>query len=284
MTIYAYYGDYSQHKNEQLMFNDLLTQLKLQWQYNDEWIYLFYNTMWSGEEIDVIAFTQHSIIVIDLKNYSGDLSGAENGEWIINSSIPVLGGKQINPFVQVRKNKFAVLEYFQSHGLFSNQNLGFIAGCIIFNELSHKHIDLSAKVKRWFYVSDIAHAADQLANIKSTDINLAEDDMQYLVRHLSLKEHRWDQYKQPRDILYDLGDDVLPTVSPNSHSAPSHIQLKYSLEKKVKSEIAFYLKEYVSFFITLTVVLTIAYLIAANMQKSGLGIFYIHNILFGLIK
>lgn len=284
MAIYAYYGDYSQHKNEQLMFNDLLTQLKLHWQYSDEWIYLFYNTMWSGEEIDVIAFTQHAIIVIDLKNYSGDLSGAENGEWLMNSSVAVLGGKQINPFVQVRKNKFAVLEYFQSHGLFSNQKLGYISGCIIFNELKSKQIDLSTKVKRWFYVSDIAHSVDTLSHIKSTDINLAQDDMQYLVKSLSLKEHIWDQHKKPRDICYHFNDDALPTVSKHSHSAPSNLKLKYSLEKKVKSELDVHFKGYIIFCITVIVVLAISYQIALNMQESGLGVFYIHSIFFDLKK
>ena len=31
MTIHAYYGDVSHLKNEQKMFEDLLTQLKLHW-------------------------------------------------------------------------------------------------------------------------------------------------------------------------------------------------------------------------------------------------------------
>ncbi|WP_228262368.1 MULTISPECIES: nuclease-related domain-containing protein [Acinetobacter] len=84
MTIHAYYGDISHLKNEQKMFDDLLTQLKLHWGNSEDWIYLFYNTMWSGQEIDVIAFTKEAIVVIDLKNYSGNLVGSENGEWLIN--------------------------------------------------------------------------------------------------------------------------------------------------------------------------------------------------------
>lgn len=112
MTIHAYYGDVSHLKNEQKMFEDLLTQLKLHQGNSEDWIYLFYNTMWSGQEIDVIAFTKEAIVVIDLKNYSSNLVGSENGEWQINGELEVQGGSQINPFVQIRKNRFAFL--FQS--------------------------------------------------------------------------------------------------------------------------------------------------------------------------
>lgn len=232
MTIHAYFGDNSQLNKEKLMFEDLLTQLKLNWQYSEDWVYLFYNTMWSGQEIDVIAFTQNSIVVIDLKNYSGDLSGSENGEWLIDQNVQVLGGSQINPFVQVRKNKFAVLNWFQLNGLFSNQNLGFISGCIIFNELSSKNMELSVGVKKWFFVTDIAHSVDTLSNIRSNGIDLSKDDVVYLVDRLKLREYIWDKNKTPRDIRYTLLEDT-NVVQDNSFNHIPAVELKYSLEKSL---------------------------------------------------
>lgn len=61
------------------MFEDLLTQLKLHWGNSEDWIYLFYNTMWSGQEIDVIAFTKEAIVVIDLKTIQAIWLGRKMG-------------------------------------------------------------------------------------------------------------------------------------------------------------------------------------------------------------
>lgn len=281
MTIHAYYGDYSQHKNEQIMFNDLLCQLKLNWQYSDDWIYVFYNTMWSGQEVDAIAFTRHAIIVIDLKNYSGSLTGAENGEWLIDASTPVLGGSQINPFVQIRKNKFAVLEWFKAQGIFTSQNLGFISGCIIFNELHSRNIELSNNVKKWFYVTDIPHAADALMNISSSGISLAEDDIEYLIGRLKLKRHDWDQTQTPRDIRYPLADEaVASSLSAANQSRPS-IALKHSLSRQAERELPSFSSAYLAFFATVGIALFIAFNIASGMQGSGQGPFYILKLFFG---
>lgn len=279
MSIYAFYGDHSQLSNERLMFEQLLTQLKLYWQYSDEWIYLCYNSMWNGQEVDVIAFTRHAILVIDLKNYSGVLDGSENGEWTIDHTVRVKGGSQINPFVQIRKNKFAVLEWFKSHGLFSNQNLGFISGCIIFNELQDKKLDLSSQVRKWFTVTDIPHAADHLSQIRSPGIELEQDDILYLIQQRKLKPYQWDQTQSPREIRYllenqlSINDDVRPAHMPGR-------KLKYSLNELIDAELPSTRYLYLAFISTLLFALCVAFYLAMNMYASGRGGFYLHDLLF----
>lgn len=279
MTIHAYYGDISHLKNEQRMFEDLLTQLKLHWEYSEDWIYLFYNTMWSGQEIDVIAFTKEAIIVIDLKNYSGELHGTENGEWSINNLIQVKGGSQINPFVQIRKNKFAVLNWFKSSGLFSNQNLGFISGCIIFNELSSKQLDLSQVAKKWFFVTDIPNSTDTLSKIQSNGISISDTDIQYLINIMKLKEYSWNKNNQPRDINFVISNDNIASLK-ISQNEPS-LLLKYSLNNKLGKQFSEGRIIYILFTTTVVVSLIIAFTIASNMANSGLGGRYILKVMFG---
>jgi hypothetical protein len=59
---------------------------------------------------DAILFTPHAAVIIDLKEYKGELalpddSKYENERWLINGTIPVWGGSSINPFCQIGKLK-----------------------------------------------------------------------------------------------------------------------------------------------------------------------------------
>lgn len=205
MSINCFFGDYTSHANEQRMLDQLLSQLHAYWGQQHSWIYLIYNAMWNGQEIDLVCITEHAIIVIDLKNYSGALTGQENGEWLMDiqstdsainqmpvsavqhadthitaiqnpatSSIVVKGGGQINPFVQIRKNRYAVMDWLNQNKRLSQENIGHMAGLIVFSEIRALQLQLSYSVKQWFHVTDLAHISHSLANIRSDEIHITE--------------------------------------------------------------------------------------------------------------
>ena len=196
MTIKCFYGDYSSHENEQKMLDQFLTQLEPRYRDSDEWVYVIYNTMWNGQEVDLVCLTAHSIIVCDLKNYSGNLQGQENGEWLIttqnNETIIVKGGGQINPFVQVRKNRYAIMDWFSNEKLLESENIGHIAGLIMFSEITEIDLKLSRSVKQWFHVSDLSHTEFTLNHIHSNEINITPSDADLIVKTLNLQEYNWN--------------------------------------------------------------------------------------------
>ncbi|WP_162368834.1 nuclease-related domain-containing protein [Acinetobacter cumulans] len=118
------------------MLDSFLNQLQLDWATENKWIYIIYNAIWDGQEIDMVCFTEHAIVVADFKNYTGKLGGKENGPWTMltpsDEMIEVKGGNQLNPFVQIRKNKYVVMEWLNAQQFFSQDNLGFISGAIFF--------------------------------------------------------------------------------------------------------------------------------------------------------
>lgn len=195
MTIKCFFGDYSSHKSELKMLNNFLSQLAPVYNGTDRWIYVIYNAMWSGQEVDLVCITQNSIIVADFKNYSGRLKGQENGEWEMNTfaneRIAVKGGGQINPFVQIRKNKYAVMEWLRSNNLLLNENTGHTAGLVIFSELESADIRLSYGVQQWFYTTDIPHVDDSLLRIRSQQINISEVEADEIVQKLNLQPYQW---------------------------------------------------------------------------------------------
>ncbi len=191
------------HANEQRMLDQLLSQLQEHWGQQHSWIYLIYNAVWNGQEIDLVCITEHAVIVIDLKNYSGALSGQENGEWCMvppvtesSSSTPVTsivvkGGGQMNPFVQVRKNRYAVMDWLNQKNLLVHENIGHMAGLIVFTQIQALDLQLSHSVKQWFHVTDLAHIQDHLLHIHSDEINITEAEAQEIVQQLNLKAYSW---------------------------------------------------------------------------------------------
>lgn len=196
--IHCYFGDYSSHKNEVTMLNRFLSQLQLDWNEPEEWIYVIFNAMWNGEEIDVVCFTPHAIIVADLKNYDGHLSGGENGHWEINTGteiIEVKGGGQINPYVQIRKNKFSVINWIKSNRFFSNSQVDHVTAMLIFNELETCKIDVPPKVQRWLQISDIPHSSGDLSKLHNPQIQLDETEVQALIQKIKLQPYTWQAGK-----------------------------------------------------------------------------------------
>lgn len=208
MSINCFFGDYSTHANEQRMLNQLLSQLQAYWGEQHSWIYLIYNAMWNGQEIDLVCITEHAIVVIDLKNYSGALTGQENGEWLMSlpttadqsaqsssadasTAIVVKGGGQINPFVQVRKNRYAVMEWLNQNNLLANENIGHMAGLIVFTEIRALQLQLSHSVNQWFHVTDLPHISHSLANIRSDAIHITESEALDIIQKLNLKPYTW---------------------------------------------------------------------------------------------
>lgn len=196
MPIKCFFGDYSSHENEKKMLDNFLSQLvPVYGGDQDPWIYVVYNALWSGQEVDMVCFTQNSIVVADFKNYSGSLKGQENGEWVMNNAsgegIIVKGGGQISPFIQIRKNRYAVMELLKSEKLLVNDNIGHMSGLILFTELHQIELKLSHGVSQWFYVSDIPHIDQHLPSYGSKEINITLSEANDIIEILNLKEYQW---------------------------------------------------------------------------------------------
>lgn len=195
MTIKCFFGDYTSHANEKKMLEQFLTQLQPIYGNSNEWVYVIYNAMWNGQEIDLVCITQNGFIVADLKNYSGSLTGQENGEWKItnysNELLTVKGGGQINPFVQVRKNRYAIMDWLKNNNLLLSDNIGHMAAMIIFTEISDLRMNLSHSVNQWFHVSDLPHIGPKIESIRSSEINITETEADEIIQVLNLQPYEW---------------------------------------------------------------------------------------------
>lgn len=189
MTILVY-GEKASRTHENQMLNIFLERLEDRWANSTDWIIVVANAMWNGAEIDLVCILPSAIIVADFKNYGGTLTGTENGPWQADGVI-VKGGRRTNPYLQLRDNKFAVLDWLQSKSLLSGRNLGHISASVIFSDEIADHLELPSKVRSWFYPTDLAHCAVMLDGISSPELRIARDEALEIVRRLGVQPIEW---------------------------------------------------------------------------------------------
>lgn len=190
MTIHAFAGERGSRTHENQMLHAFLERLESRWADSTDWIYVIANAMWEGAEVDLVCVLPCAILVADFKNYKGRLTGSENGAWRADG-VPVKGGSKENPFVQIRDNKFSVMDWINRKGFLTGRNIGHISGCVVFNGPIRSEVDVADKAKSWFRVTDFDHCVDFIDSLASPSLTLKEDEAAEIVRALGVAELRW---------------------------------------------------------------------------------------------
>lgn len=179
ISIYKIEDYENTHENQQ--FRELCIILKNRFEKTSEHNVLLANINFNGIPLDALLVKRDAIIVLEFKNYGGKVQATENGDWSLSDGTVVKGGMNKNPYQQVRNNKFATIENFNTWFPHPYVNLYHTSGIVIFNqdaEIDDSHI--SSKVKTWFHITDMKHIGDLLEDITSPKINFSNEDLDKL--------------------------------------------------------------------------------------------------------
>lgn len=186
----------SDHTNENEAFDELYDLLKGIWDDRDEVILLFGNVLANGRDIDALAVTEGAVIILELKNYGGELKVSENNEWVIkrgNSKTVVNKGRK-NPYQQIKKQRDALKVYLSKSGIkkFNKSALDRINGIVMFQQ-HVEVIDQPVVLKYetpWFHIFNMTEKVHRKVNqIRSNAINLNSRDFEKLINYFSLPEY-----------------------------------------------------------------------------------------------
>jgi len=105
MALRAYLGHKFEYPHEQMAFDRLYTELqKTVGQTDDLWVMLG-NFTCQGSEIDLLVVHPSAIVVIDFKNYGGEIIGGESGTWRARTPdglVKIGPFRAKNPFEQIK--------------------------------------------------------------------------------------------------------------------------------------------------------------------------------------
>lgn len=197
MSFFAYRVTPFEFTHENKIFNHLYDLLQQAWGHKDEPLHLIGNVYIAGRPVDALVIKPHAIVVIDFKDYGGDIAFSENGHWYADK-VTIKGGGSINPYQQIRNNKFALLNFLQDKVIFqSEQKLGHIAGlCLFHQDIIFDEKQLPATLNRWFHVADITHVQRTLDAIGSNAINLSTLDIEHIIKSFDLSRYYPDSAHQ----------------------------------------------------------------------------------------
>jgi hypothetical protein len=206
----AFRGNSFNHTHENKAFNALYDMLSAEWEERDEQLYLFGNFFVAGKEFDALIVKNNAIIVIDFKNFGGEVTFSENGPWYCDGKV-VKGGNSRNPFLQIRSNKFALLGYVKSGHIDipSKPNLGHIAGLVMFHQpIELDESQIPQQIKSWFHVSYLNKAIRTIDAIASAEIDLSTYEIEAIADAFSAPEYFPDGQPVTRAISTGSSDSI----------------------------------------------------------------------------
>ncbi|HFK2882774.1 TPA: NERD domain-containing protein [Stenotrophomonas maltophilia] len=210
MTIHAFAGEKASRTHENQMLQMFLERLEDRWSQSTDWIYVVANAMWEGAEVDLVCILPTMILVADFKNYRGRISGAENGPWFADG-VPVKGGAQKNPYVQLRNNRYSIMDWLKARANLGGRNLGHLAAGVIFSGPIIDELDISQRSKSWFHVTDLDRCVTTLDCLASPELTLRQDEVEHIVRVLGVTPHRW---RSSRPAVRPVGGRIEEVAKP----------------------------------------------------------------------
>lgn len=184
------------HASEVLSFKALVTALREECDQMSEPHYLIGNVSLEGDEIDAIFLKPGAISIIEMKNYGGRIHFSENGDWYADDVV-VKGTNGGNPFRQVRRYKFTLLDYLKRREnkiLKSTKPVTWhhIQGMVLFGQNIHFDEHLPHNIRLWFQICDHQQVAKNLCSRYSAEIHLEPLELEGVLRCLELNEtHRY---------------------------------------------------------------------------------------------
>jgi hypothetical protein len=210
MTIHAFSGEKASRTHENQMLQMFLERLEDRWSQSTDWIFVVANAMWEGAEVDLVCILPTMVLVADFKNYRGRITGAENGPWYAEG-VPVKGGAQKNPFVQLRNNRYSIMDWLRAKASLDGRNLGHLAAGVIFSGPITDELDISQRSKSWFHVTDLDHCVTTLDCLASPELTLRQDEAEHIVHMLGVTPHRW---QSSRPAVRPVGGRTEEVIKP----------------------------------------------------------------------
>ena len=192
--LYAYRGDAFEHTHENVVFDELVKQAGLLWGDDErDVVHLFGNLSVRGTDLDALVVRRSAITIVEFKHYKGAVAFSENNLWTADH-VPIKGGNELNPFRQVRNNKFRLLDFFKDLPWLPSerdQAYGHISGLVVFHAgpISFDEASVPQKIRSWFSVTDMDRAIERLDQIRSREINLSLADLTFIAKQLDVPRY-----------------------------------------------------------------------------------------------
>lgn len=214
MAFKSYLVRQYEHGHENSFFRGLSTTLKKKLKDDALLNVLIGNLSCNGHQIDAIFISSGKIIIIDFKNYGGELTFSENNPWQINTGkdfVFVKGGGGIrNPFQQVNAYRYSLMQFLADKQNYildanhSNFNFGHIGSLIIFHQKVTCDVNqIPQTIQKYFGIADYENCIDALIDRASNQLTLSNQEIEKIMWCLDIREENLFDEEREIEPLYD---------------------------------------------------------------------------------
>ena len=233
MSLITYEFNRADNAGEISQFRATLPILQEHYQGRNELVlYLSGKLNINGVDVDGLIFKEDAIVLVEFKNYAGNIKAQANGDWFhdserINGGSKKKDGSSKTVFEQLKINRRALREGL-AHFTKNENACNNIQALVVFSSIETLQMDEEFKwgANAWVNVTDIEHMGEELDTIKAKtrsgqSIVILPEDIFEFIRLKGLDERyiltRYsDTNVMPADLYHEdephNGDDFSPNV------------------------------------------------------------------------
>lgn len=233
MSLITYEFNRADNAGEISQFRDTLPILQEHYQGKNELVlYLSGKLNINGVDIDGLIIKEDAIVLVEFKNYAGNIKAQVNGDWFhdskrINGGAKKQDGSSKTVFEQLKINRRALRDGL-AHFTKNENACNNIQALVVFSAIKTLQLDEEFKwgANAWVNVTDVEHIGNELDTIKAKtrsgkSIVITSEDIFEFIRHKGLDERyiltRYsDTNVMPDDLFHEdkphNGDDFSPNV------------------------------------------------------------------------
>ena len=233
MSLITYEFNRADNTGEISQFRATLPILQEHYQGRNELVlYLSGKLNINGIDVDGLIFKEDAIVLVEFKNYAGNIKAQANGDWFhdserINGGSKKKDGSSKTVFEQLKINRRALREGL-AHFTKNENACNNIQALVVFSSIETLQMDEEFKwgANAWVNVTDIEHMGEELDTIKAKtrsgqSIVILPGDIFEFIRLKGLDERyiltRYsDTNVMPADLYHEEephnGDDFSPNV------------------------------------------------------------------------
>jgi len=244
------------HEHEYNQFQELKKILISKYEDSDEEIVVLYNFYIKDIQIDVALIMNNGILLLEMKDYEGEIYGDEEGEWYCKKSngekIKINSGGFLNPYIQCKAQRSMltnrILELIQNKKLKgfpeekqiiskSIKAWLYFNGSSIYKSRENQTENNLIKRNPWFNIVNAESLAKEIDKI-GYNLNFIKEDVDVIVNSLNVRKCNekifQKELKNPEENnnkkLTIIGDYISPAeleVQPQPYNQPSPDSLSY---------------------------------------------------------
>ena len=233
MSLITYEFNRADNAGEISQFRATLPILQEHYQGRNELVlYLSGKLNINGVDVDGLIFKEDAIVLVEFKNYAGNIKAQANGDWFhdserINGGSKKKDGSSKTVFEQLKINRRALRDGL-AHFTKNENACNNIQALVVFSSIETLQMDEEFKwgANAWVNVTDIEHMGEELDTIKAKNrsgqsIVISPEDIFEFIRLKGLDERyiltRYsDTNVMPADLYHEEephnGDDFSPNV------------------------------------------------------------------------